>query len=121
MLRPEKVATPPDAATVVAPVSVPPPGLVPIDSVTALVALEIAVPPASVTVTWTEGAIAAPADTLDGWTVTMSLVAGPTALNAAVVAPARPLADTARVYPTPAALTVRSANVARPPSALTVS
>jgi len=53
MERLEKVATPPDAATVVVPDSVPPPGLVPIATVMLAVEPVTVFPNASCTVTCT--------------------------------------------------------------------
>ncbi len=61
MLRLEKVATPPTAATVAAPDSVPPFGLAPIETVTSPVKPGVGFPSPSRAVTCTAGAIAAPA------------------------------------------------------------
>src|SRR5512142_2869499 len=75
MDRLENVATPADAATVVVPDSVPPPGLVPIATVT------VAVEPVTVllnwycTVTCTGGATATPATAAVGCTVKASFAA----------------------------------------------
>ena len=60
-----KVATPLEAATVVVPDSVPPPGLVPIAAVT-LAALAVRFPPASWICTVTAGLIDTPAVALVG-------------------------------------------------------
>src|SRR4051812_33025647 len=68
MERFEKLATPPTAATLVVPDSVPPPGLVPMATATVAVELVAVLPNASCTVTCTAGAIATPAVALDGWT-----------------------------------------------------
>src|SRR3954466_13127639 len=75
MDRLEKEARPPDAATVAVPDRVPPPGLVPIATVTLAVELVTVFPNASCTVTCTAGAIATPAVALVGWTVKATLVA----------------------------------------------
>src|SRR5256885_10667938 len=64
-----KVATPPDAATVVVPDSVPPPGLVPMATVMLAVELVTVLPNASCTVTCTAGEIATPAVAVVGWVV----------------------------------------------------
>src|SRR3954463_7675004 len=89
MDRLENVATPPTAATVAAPDSVPPPGLVPIATVMLAVELVTVLLNASCTVTCTAGAIATPAVALAGCTVNASLVAAAgLMLNAAEVAPA---------------------------------
>ena len=66
MLKVEKVATPLTALTVAVPASVPLPGLVPMASVTLVVALVTVFPCASCTVTWTAGLMVAPAVALDG-------------------------------------------------------
>src|SRR5438045_2759733 len=73
MDRLEKVATPATAATVVVPDSVPPPGLVPIATVTLAVELVTVLPNVSCTVTCTAGAMETPAVALVGWTVKASL------------------------------------------------
>src|SRR4029453_17708355 len=90
MERVENVAMPATADTVVVPDSVPPPGLVPIATVTLAVELVTVLPNVSCTVTCTAGAIATPATALDGWTVKASLLAAAgVMLNAAEVAPVR--------------------------------
>src|SRR5437667_397414 len=82
-----KVATPLTAATVVVPDSVPPPGLVPMATVTLTVEQVTEMTKASRTVTCTAGAIAAPATAFVGWTVNASLVAAAgVMLNADAVA-----------------------------------
>src|SRR3954447_7444209 len=88
MERLENVATPPTAATVVVPDSVPPPGLVPMATVMLAVELVTVLPNASCTATCTAGLIAAPAVSLVGWAVnaTFDAAAGVT-LNAAEVVP----------------------------------
>src|SRR6185295_20060590 len=75
MDRLENVATPPTAAMVVVPESAPPPGLVPIATVTLAVELVTVLLNASCTVTCTDGAMAAPATAFAGWTVNASLAA----------------------------------------------
>src|SRR4051812_30820218 len=75
MDRLENVATPLAAATVAVPDSVPPPGLVPMATVTLAVELVTVLLNASCTVTCTAGAMAAPATAFAGWTVNASLVA----------------------------------------------
>src|SRR5438094_7995065 len=90
MERVEKVATPPDAATVVVPDSVPPPGLVPIATVMLAVELVTVLPKASCTVTCTAGEMLAPAVAFVGWTVKASrFAAAGLMLNAEEVAPVR--------------------------------
>src|SRR5437868_1674027 len=89
MDRLENVATPVTAATVLVPDSVPPPGLVPMATVTLAVEVVTVLLNASCTVTCTEGATATPATAFDGWTVNASLVAAAGLMvNAAEVAPA---------------------------------
>src|SRR5512140_3955955 len=61
-----KEASPPDAATVVVPDRIPPPGLVPIATVTFAVEVVTVLPNASCTATCTAGEIAAPAMALVG-------------------------------------------------------
>src|SRR3954463_3099966 len=83
-----KVATPPTAATVVVPDSVPPPGLVPMATVMLAVELVTALPNASCTVACTAGLMALPAVAFVGCTVKASLeAAAGLMLNAAEVAP----------------------------------
>src|SRR6266567_2527278 len=77
MLKLEKVATPPEAAMLVVPESVPPAGLVPIATVTLPVNPVAALPSASRAVICTAGVIAAPAVTLVGWTETNRSLAAP--------------------------------------------
>ena len=74
MLKVENVATPPTAATGPLPVSVPPPGFVPIARVTFPVNVVAVCPSASCAVTFTAGVIAAPAVVLLGGTVNTSWV-----------------------------------------------
>src|SRR3954467_15306022 len=88
MERLEKVATPLDAASVVVPESVPPPGLAPMATVMLAVELVTVFPNASCTATCTGGLIAAPAVALVGWTMSATLeAAAGLMLNAAEVAP----------------------------------
>ena len=76
-LKPANVATPPTAATLVVPDSVPPAGLGPMATVTLAVKPVAVLPRASRAVTWTGGAIAAPAVTFVGWTEKTSSLAAP--------------------------------------------
>src|SRR2546427_685926 len=87
MERFAKVATPEAAATVAVPESVPPPGLAPMATVTLAEELVTVLAKASWTVTWTAGAIEAPAKALVGWAVKASFAAGAKVmLNPALVA-----------------------------------
>src|SRR3569832_1404990 len=89
MDRLENVATPATAATVVVPDSVPPPGLVPMATVTLAAELVTVLPNVSCTVTCTAGAPATPATAFVGWTVNASLeAAAGLTLNADELAPA---------------------------------
>src|SRR2546422_7378421 len=72
MLRPAKLATPAAAVTVVVPFSVPPPGLLPIVSVTPPVNPVARLPKESYAVTSTAGVMVAPAVVLVGCTVNTS-------------------------------------------------
>src|SRR5512140_229985 len=91
MDRLENVATPATAATVVVPDSVPPPGLVPIATVTLAVELVTLFPNASCTATCTAGAMAPPAGALLGCTVKASLdAAAGLMVNGDEVAPVSP-------------------------------
>src|SRR3954465_6773412 len=88
MERLEKVATPPDAATVSVPDSVPPPGLKPMATVMLAVELVTVLPNVSCTATSTAGLIDAPAVVLVGCAVKASREApAGVMLNAAEVAP----------------------------------
>src|SRR3954469_23287962 len=88
MERVEKVATPLAAATVSVPDSVPPPGLVPMATVTLAVELVTVLPNVSCTVTCTGGASATPATAFDGWAANASLeAAAGLTLNPVDVAP----------------------------------
>src|SRR5229473_647100 len=77
MLRFANVATPPAAACVSVPASVPPAGLVPIATVTGPVKLGTAFPNASRALTTTAGVIAAPAPVVLGCPVNASALAAP--------------------------------------------
>src|SRR3954471_15719699 len=88
MDRLENVPTPGDADTVVAPDSVPPPGLVPIATVTLAVELVTVFPNASCTATCTAGEMETPAVALFGWKVKATFeAAAAVMLNPAEVAP----------------------------------
>src|SRR5512132_1618786 len=101
MDRLENVATPAAAATVVVPDSGPPPGLVPIATVTLAVELVTVLPKASCTVT--AGEIDAPAVVWVGWVVKASLdAAAGLMLNADEVAPVSEPDAAVSVYPTAA-------------------
>src|SRR6266700_4106053 len=98
MLNVDNVATPPLAATVVVPASVPLPGFVPIATVTFSVNPVAVLLLASSAVTCTAGVIAAPADVVLGCTEKTSCVAVPAVmLNAVLVALAATVAVPASV------------------------
>src|SRR3954470_20648828 len=98
MERLEKVATPRAAATVVVPDSAPPPGLLPMATVTLAVELVTVLLNASCTVTCAAGAMAAPATALVGWMVKASFeAAAGLMVNEDEVAPASPAAAAVRV------------------------
>src|SRR5262245_28150033 len=88
MERLENVATPLAAAPLLEPEGVPPPGLVPIATVTVADELVTVFPNVSCTVTCTAGEMLTPAVALLGWTVkaTFEAAAG-LMLNPAEVAP----------------------------------
>ncbi len=89
-MRFEKVATPPTAATVVAPDKVPPAGFSPIATVTAPLKPGTVFPRASRAVTCTAGVMAAPAVVLLGCVVKASRAADPgVTAKAALVVPER--------------------------------
>src|SRR5512133_913351 len=89
MDRLEKEASPPDAATVVVPDSTPPPGLVPIATVTFATELVTVLPNASCTATCTAEAMAAPAVASIGCAMKASFEAAAGLMgNPAEVAPA---------------------------------
>src|SRR3954464_2077762 len=88
MDRLENVATPDDADTVAVPDNVPPPGLVPIATVTLADEPVTVFPNVSCTVTCTAGEIATPAVALLGWTVKATFeAAAALMLNPEEVAP----------------------------------
>src|SRR5438128_1436886 len=90
MLKVENVATPFTAGTVAVPDSVPLPGLLPIATVTLPVKPVTVFPSPSCAVTWTAGAIAAPAVRLEGRRVGQGrCAAGAASANGALVAPLR--------------------------------
>src|SRR5438046_3098408 len=120
MLNVENVATPPLAATVVVPASVPPLGFVPIATVTFPVKPVAVLLLASSAVTCTAGVIAAPADVVLGCTENTSCVAVPAViLNAVLVVLPAPVAVS--VYPVPTLSIHSPANVATPPDAACVA
>src|SRR4051812_27271548 len=89
MDRLEKEARPPDAATVVVPDRIPPPGLVPMATRTVVRELVTVLPNVSCTATCTAGLTAAPAVAPVGCTVKASRdAAAGLMLNAVEVAPA---------------------------------
>src|SRR2546428_2143224 len=110
MLKVENVATPFTAGTVAVHDSVPLPGLLPIATVTLPVKPVTVFPSPSCAVTWTPGAIAAPAVALDGCTVNTSRVAAAavTANAALDPPPAPPHSAPERVYPVPALSRLKS-------------
>src|SRR5690242_6744818 len=121
MLRVANVATPAVAATVAVPESVPPPALVPIATVTVLVKVRSVLPSPSCAATWTppDELIVAAASELVGWLVNVSLVAAPAMIvKPLLVAPVRPVAAAARVYPVPLLLMLMVENEATPATAL---
>src|SRR4051812_22592888 len=92
MDRLENVATPPTAATVVGPGSVPPTGMVPMATVVLADELVTVFPNASCTATCTAGLIDAPAVVVLGCTVKANREApAGVMLNADEVAPVSPL------------------------------
>ena len=121
MARSEKVARPLLADLGLVPESAPPEGFVPIARVMLVVAVVTRFPPRSRTSTCTAGVIGEPAAVLVGCTRNPSLAAAPTATsNGAEVAPVRPLAPAASVYPDPALSTVSVPKLATPLTAATV-
>src|SRR3954470_3945490 len=100
MDRLEKLATPALAFAVAVPESVPPPGLVPIATVTLAAELVTVFPNASCTATCTAGEIAAPAVALVGCTMKASReAAAGVMLNAGEVAEVSGADAAASVYP----------------------
>src|SRR6266480_4652856 len=93
MLSVANVATPATAARDVVPESVPPPGLVPMATVTLPVKVGSVFPRASCAVACSGGVIVAPAVALLGATAnTRCVAAAAVMLNAALVAPLGPVA-----------------------------
>src|SRR5262245_14839382 len=121
MDRLENVATPADADTVVVPDSVPPPGLLPIATVTLAEELVTVFPNASCTVTSTAGEMLAPATTVLGCAVKASLLAAAgVMLNPDDVATVSRTDADVSVEPVPTLSTDRLENVATPATAATV-
>src|SRR5690348_16983915 len=122
MLSVLNVATPATAVTVVVPASAPPDGFVPIATVTLPVNAVTRLPSPSSALTCTAGVIVAPAPFVVGCTVNTSWLAvvGGVILNAALVAPLKPVAAAVSVYPVPTLSTLSVLNVATPEMALTV-
>src|SRR5437773_918182 len=121
MLRLENVANPATAATAVVPDRVPLPGFASSATVTVPVNPVAVFPWASRAVTCTAGVMAAPAAALLGSTVNSSSVAAPgVGGNSTLVALLSPVAAAVSVYPVPALLMLRFANVATPLAAATV-
>src|SRR5512144_1563627 len=90
MERLENVATPADAATVVVPDSVPPPGLAPMATVMLALDPVTVLPNASCTATRTAGESATPAVASVGWVMKASCAAAATEmLKAELPAPVR--------------------------------
>src|SRR5207249_12064041 len=122
MLRLENVATPLTAATLIGPDSVALPGLTPSATVTVPVKSVATLPWASRAVTCTAGVSAAPAAPFGGCTVNASCVAAAAdTVKGLLVALVGPEAAAVRVYPVPALLMLRFANVATPLAAATVA
>src|SRR2546421_582196 len=120
MLSPENVATPPVAATVAVPDSVPPPGFVPIATVMFPVNPVAVLPLASCAVTWTAGVIAAPAAVLLSSEERPGAEEGTARrLQAPLVKIPAPVAVI--VEPAPTLSIARFANVATPAAAATVA
>src|SRR5439155_22699886 len=102
MLRLPKLTTPATAAAVAVPDNVPPPGLVPIATLTFPVKPAAVLPCASSAVTCIAGVIAAPAVAVVGCTAKKRYGAAPgEMLNAGLVAPPGQVALAASVYPVP--------------------
>src|SRR5215470_14289957 len=122
MLMVANDATPAAALAVTVPLSVPPPALVPIASVTEPVKAVAVLPLASRAVTTIAGAMLAPAVALVGWLVKTSSVAAPgVMLNVALAnPPTNPVAVADSVYPVPALSMLNVENVAVPFTAVTV-
>src|SRR3989454_6266330 len=118
MLSDAKVATPATAATDAVPPSVPPPGLLPIASVTLPANPVATLPNVSHAVTSTAGVMVAAAAVLVGCTVNTSRdAAAGVMLKVALVTPRSPSAEKLSVYPVPTLSIDKSENVASPPTA----
>src|SRR5256712_2350159 len=121
MLSDAKVATPATAATDAVPPSVPPPGLLPIASVTLPANPVATLPNVSHAVTSTAGVMVAAAAVLVGCTVNTSRdAAAGVMLKVALVTPRSPSAEKLSVYPVPTLSIDKSENAASPPTAATV-
>src|SRR6266704_1794917 len=121
MLRLPKLTTPATAAAVAVPDNVPPPGLVPIATLTFPVKPDAVLPWASWAVTCTAGVMTEPAVVVVGSVEKTRCDAAPgVMLNAVLVAPAGPVALAASVYPVPTLSILTFANVATPLTAVTL-
>src|SRR2546425_11102523 len=120
MLSPANVATPLTAFSDVVPERVPPPGLVPMATVTLPPNAVAVFPSASSAVTCTAGAIAAPAVVVLGGAVTASCVAAPGVTLKAALVWVSPAAPAVKVYALPPLLMLNPGNVATPLTAATV-
>src|SRR5256885_975378 len=121
MLRLPKLTTPATAAAVAVPDNVPPPGLVPIATLTFPVKPDAVLPWASWAVTCTAGVMTEPAVVVVGSAEKARCDAAPgVMLNAVLAAPAGPVALAASEYPVPTLSILRLANVATPLTAATV-
>jgi hypothetical protein len=120
----EKIATPLDAVTVLVPLSVPLPGLLPMAIVMLAELLVTVLPKASWTVTWTPvtGLMVVFFFVLPGWTVNASwLAAAGVMVKVLLVAAVSPLLDALSVYPLAALLIDRLLKVATPLTAVLVA
>src|SRR2546425_10171528 len=120
MLSPVNVATPLTALDDVVPERVPPPGLVPMATVTLPPNAVALFPWASCAVTCTAGAIAAPAVALLGGTGNASCVDAPGVTLKAALVWVSPAAPAIKVYALPTLLMLNPGNVATPLTAATV-
>src|SRR5437773_6196515 len=121
MLSPVNVATPLTALDDVVPERVPPPGLVPMATVTLPPNAVAVFPWASCAVTCTAGVIAAPAMALLGGTVNASCVAAPGVTLKAALVWVSPAAPVVKGYALPTLLMLNPGNVATPLTAATVA
>src|SRR5437879_1075176 len=120
MLSPENVATPLTALDDVVPDRIPPPGLVPMATVTLPPNAVAVFPSASCAVTCTAGVIAAPAMVVVGGTVNASCVAAPAVTLKAALVWVSPAAPAVKVYALPTLLMLNPGNAATPLTAATV-